>query len=116
MAKRTVVLVRQAGFGQVAPGDEAFGVQMLDSFLHVCEAPDARPAAIAFVTEGVRMACRGSPVLLALKILAEHGVEIVACKTCLGHYGLADALAVGRVGTMPEIVRMLQGADVALTV
>ena len=116
MAKRTVVLVRQAGFGRVAPGDEAFGVQMLDNFLHACEAPDARPAAIAFVTVGVRMVVRDSPVLLALRILAEHGVDVVACRTCLGHYGLLEAVAVGRPGTMPEIVRMLQGADVALTV
>ena len=47
---------------------------------------------IAFYTEGVKLLVSGSPVLEQLKALEEKGVRLIACGTCLNHYGLADDL------------------------
>ncbi|MDR7420052.1 MAG: hypothetical protein QN178_14200 [Armatimonadota bacterium] len=35
MGTGTVVLVSQAGLGVVGPADQAFGMEMLEKFLHV---------------------------------------------------------------------------------
>ena len=41
---------------------------------------------------GVKLACTGSSSLDDLRALAEAGVEIMSCGTCLNHYGLACLL------------------------
>ena len=103
----TVIVVTRCGLGTTAPGDAAFGEQMLDKFFHTVEKRETKPRAICFYTEGVRCVCEGSPVLLGLQLLAGMGVRIVACGTCLQNYGLKDQVAVGEVGGMDAIVELL---------
>ena len=52
----------------------------------------------------MKQAGAGSASLDDLKALAEAGVEIMSCGTCLNHYGLADQLGVGEVTNMYVIV------------
>ncbi|MDO5417551.1 MAG: sulfurtransferase-like selenium metabolism protein YedF, partial [Lachnospiraceae bacterium] len=42
--------------------------------------------------------------------LAEQGVEILTCGTCLNHYGLSDTLSVGEVTNMYEITERMTKA------
>lgn len=116
MSKRVVVIVKQAGLGVVPEGEEAFGVQMLDSFLHSLETEQLRPEAICFYTLGVRMVCRDSKALLGLKLLEAQGVRMVACGTCLDRFGLREQHAIGEIGTMKQIVGLVMGADHTITV
>ena len=51
-----------------------------------------------------------SPAPEDLKSLAEQGVEIMTCETCLDYYGLKDKLAVGTVTNMYSIVETMQKA------
>ena len=44
------------------------------------------------------------------KGLAEQGVEILTCGTCLDHYGIKDQLAVGEVTNMYVIVEKMEQA------
>ena len=46
----------------------------------------------------------------ALKGMADKGVEIRTCGTCLNFYGLTDKLSVGTVTNMYEIVETLAKA------
>jgi intracellular sulfur oxidation DsrE/DsrF family protein len=63
----------------------------------------------------VRLAVDGSDSLVNLRRLADQGVEVLACGTCLEFYGLKDSLAVGRVTNMYEIAGLLlQGGAVSL--
>jgi len=116
MLAGTVVLVTRLGFGTTAPGDEGFGVEMLDKFLHTLESRQDRPAAICCYTEGVRAMADDSPVLLSLTMLEASGVEIVACGSCLEYYGLTDRLAVGRLGAMTDIVELMASAPKVITI
>ena len=113
---RQVMLVTKTWFGHVGESDRAFGEAMLDKFLHALEGAAAKPEVIGFVTEGVRLVAEGSSVLLSLKVLADAGVRVVACQSCLQHYGLIDRVAVGTVGTMAEVVAAVTGADSVVTV
>jgi intracellular sulfur oxidation DsrE/DsrF family protein len=114
--KKVVVLVRQEGLGQVAPQDRRFSLEMLDRFFHTLESQPIRPEAICFYTDGVKVLCEGSHLVPGLQILEGLGVRLVACKSCLEYFHLADKLAVGKVGGMNDIVKLLLEADHVITV
>ncbi|MHC4339140.1 MAG: DsrE family protein [Planctomycetota bacterium] len=114
--RNSVVVVTRAGLGTTLPEDEKFGIEMLDKFFHTLETQPERPKAICFYTEGVKAVVEGSPLVLALKILEQQGVRLVACRTCLEYYGLSDKLAVGEAGGMPDIVGLMAGAGSVLTI
>ena len=116
MGKMTVVLVRQNGLGSVGLGDGGFGHEMFDKFLHTLESLTEKPQAICFYTEGVRLACEGSPVLFSLRLLEKMGIRMVVCASCLEYYGLRERVAVGQAGGMKEIVELLTEADSVITV
>ena len=40
------------------------------------------------------------------------GVEILACKTCVEHFGLQDQIRAGEISTMPTITDLLLRGDV----
>ena len=69
------------------------------------------PAKILFYTDGVKLACEGSPVAEKLRALNDRGVELILCSTCLDFYGLREKVAVGIVGGMPDIIEAMNSAD-----
>ena len=110
MLSNAVVVVSRPGMGTTGPGDEAFGTEMLERFLHTLEGREDKPAAICFVTEGVRVVAEDGGALLSLRVLEEAGVRLVSCTTCLNHYGLADRVLAGEMGAMTDIVDLLSEA------
>lgn len=116
MEKKVVILVRQAGLGQLKPEDAPFGLEMFDRFLHALEAQPLKPYALCFYTEGVKLVCEGSPAIPSLQLLQGLGVRLVTCGTCLQYFGLREKVAVGEVGGMNDIVALLLEADLVVTV
>lgn len=116
MEPNVVVLVTRDGLGQVQPQDHRFGLEMLERFLHTLESQPVKPQVICFYTEGVKLVCNGSPVLPNLQLLQGMGIRLVACQTCLTHFGLRNQVAVGEVGGMSDIVALLMAADRVVTV
>lgn len=107
MAKRVFICTDSIG-----RGNDELGRVLMKSFLYSLARNEERPTAIVFMNEGVRLACTGSDVLDDLSLLAEKGVAVKACGTCLDFLGLKDDLAIGEVGTMPESVAALIADDV----
>ncbi len=116
MTKKVVILVRQAGLGNVDATDEAFGVEMFDRFIHSLEGQEIKPYAICLYTRGVTLACQGSAVVFGLKMLQGMGVQILICKSCLEHYDLANKVMAGEIRGMAEIAELLMEADRVITV
>ena len=114
--KNVVVLVRQEGLGSVASADREFGLDMFDRFLHSLESQASMPQAICLYTEGVKLAGEGSRAVFGLKMIQGMGARIIICQTCLERYGLLDKVAVGEVGNMAEISKVLLEADLVITV
>jgi selenium metabolism protein YedF len=107
-ATAETVLVTAGGIGG---GDEHLAALLMRAFLYTLTEGEALPVRIILMNGGVRLAVEGSESLINLRRLAERGVEILACGTCLEFYQLKDALAVGRVSNMYEIAGLLlQGA------
>ena len=68
------------------------------------------PDTMIFVNAGVRLTVDDSPAVEDLQALEERGVEILACGTCLGHFGLKERVAAGQISNMYSIAETLLGA------
>lgn len=85
-------------------GDKELGEVLIKAFMFALTQQDDLPDSMLFYNGGVKLTCEGSPVLDDLKKLADAGVEIFSCGTCLKHYDLEAQLAVGEVTNMYVIV------------
>jgi selenium metabolism protein YedF len=115
MAKTSpfTILVTNNGMGK---GDQQLQHKLIRTYFTLLNESDYLPAVIAFYTDGVKLLAAGSPVLEALKALEAKGVRLVACGTCLNHYGLEDKLEVGLPGGMTDIIEAQWRADKVITI
>ncbi|NLE76209.1 MAG: sulfurtransferase-like selenium metabolism protein YedF [Chloroflexi bacterium] len=90
--------------------DPVLGQVLMRGFFHALAEVEPLPDTVVFLNSGVRLATQGSPVTEDLQALQTQGVEILACGTCLGHFGLTDQLAVGQISNMYTITEALLGA------
>ncbi|MGC8781670.1 MAG: sulfurtransferase-like selenium metabolism protein YedF [Anaerolineae bacterium] len=88
-------------------GDDELGAILIRGFFHAVGQASPQPDTLIFFNRGVKLVVEGSPVLEDLRALADQGVEILACGTCLGHYGLKEKVAVGEVSNMYTIAETL---------
>ena len=100
-ADNTVVVVSADHMGE---GDETLGKILLKGFLFALTQQETLPKTILFYNGGAFVTCEGSASLEDLQKLAEQGVEILTCGTCLNHYGLTEKLRAGGVTNMYVIV------------
>ena len=107
MDQNTVLVFTRYGMGD-AP--EALRLALAEKFLGLIQLGGMLPAKILFYTDGVKLACQGSPVIAALKAMEAAGVELVLCKTCLDYFGLGEKVEAGIIGGMPDIIEALQAA------
>lgn len=102
-----VWLFTRFGMGE---GPAELQQQLVVKYLTLALEGEKLPAKVLFYTEGVRLACQGSPVLDQLRELEKRGVELVLCHTCLNYFGLLDQVQVGVVGGMGDILEALAQA------
>ncbi len=105
---RVAVLISSDLFGT---GEEELGRILMRAFVKTIKDLDPLPEKIIFVNSGVRLSTEGSDLIDDLVFLANTGVDVVSCGTCLDYYKLVDALKVGRVTNMYEIASSLAAAD-----
>ncbi|WP_321973684.1 sulfurtransferase-like selenium metabolism protein YedF [Paratractidigestivibacter sp.] len=110
-AKNVVIQVASDAMGT---GDDELGHKLIKGFIFSLTQLDELPATMLFYNGGARLTCEGSASLEDLKNLADAGVEILTCGTCLDHYGLSEKLAVGEVTNMYVIAQKLTGASVVV--
>lgn len=103
-ASDTVFLLTQDTLGN---GSSELGAVLMKSFLFTLVEKEPQPRTVMLINGAVRLAVKGSPVLEHMQNLADKGVTILACGTCLDYYGLKDELAVGAVTNMYTIVEEL---------
>lgn len=103
----TVVAVSSDRMGD---GSDELGHILMKSFIFAVTQLDDLPDKMIFYNGGAKLTVEGSECLEDLKTLADQGVEIMTCGTCLDYYGIKDKLAVGGVTNMYSIVETLQSA------
>lgn len=113
MSNRRLVVVNSETLGD---GSEELGAKLMGSFLRKLCTTEPRPEVMLFYNAGVKLLAEGSHVLDALKILAEAGVDLVACGTCAGYYGVSEKMVVGRISDMAEVVGQMLDTEAVVTV
>ena len=102
------IFIGSEGLGK---GDDKLGALLMANFLRLLGESKDKPKTIAFWNTGVKLCCEGSNVLAHLIKLAEQGVEIVACTTCLEYFNLIDKLKVGKPTTMIKSIEAMFSSD-----
>lgn len=105
--EKVVVVLSSDKMGE---GDEELGKVLIKGFIYAITQLDKYPKAVLLYNGGVKLSSEGSDSIEDLKVLEEHGVEILSCGTCLNFYNLQDKLQVGKVTNMYSIVEELAGA------
>lgn len=89
---------------------EELGDILVRALFHTLGEIEPLPDTIVFFNSGVKLAVQGSPVAEDLCALADQGIELLACGTCLEYYGLKDKLAAGEISNMYTIAETMLGA------
>ena len=92
-----VVVISSDRMGE---GDHALGKQLMKAFIFSLSQQDELPRTILFYNKGVTWTTEGSEALDDLAALADAGVEVMSCGTCLKHYEIEDKLLIGEVTNM----------------
>jgi len=98
---------------QMGHGNRDLGQKILGTFLKKSITLPGFTASV-FVNSGVKLVASDSPGLAELRSLAERGVDILPCGTCLNHYRVEPAL--GSVSEMDSIVLELGRAQKVITI
>ncbi len=103
----TIVVVSSDRMGE---GNDELGKVLIKSFIFAVTQLDQLPKTMIFYNGGATLTCEGADTLPDLRNLAEQGVEIMTCGTCLDYYHLKEKLAVGTVSNMYTIVETIAKA------
>lgn len=95
---------------QMGSGDPELGRVLMKSFIYALSELEELPAKVLLYNSGVKLAVEGADTLGDLRKLAERGVEILSCGTCLNFFNLTEQLGVGAVTNMYEIVQSQMAA------
>lgn len=112
-SQRIMVLVTTDSLGS---GDDVLGTKLMTSYLKTIKEMGTDLWQLVFINGGVKLTTESSPVLKELQEYEKSGVIILACGTCLEHYGLTSAKKVGGSTNMLDIVTATQLANKVITI
>lgn len=94
----------------IGSGDRELGTNLMRMFFYTLVNSEDLPRSILFMNDGVKLPSLDEQIAEHLKALTAKGVEVLVCGTCLNFYGIAEALKVGMVSNMYDIVSRMQSA------
>lgn len=109
-AGETVVFFASDKVGQ---GDDELGAILTRAMVYSFTQVDPLPDVMIFMNSGVKLTVPDSEVLDDLQKLADAGVRIIVCGTCLDYFELKEKLAVGEISNAYTIAEtMLEAAKI----
>jgi selenium metabolism protein YedF len=107
-----VILITSAQLGR---GDDQLGSLLMKNFLYALSETSPLPQSIFFLNSAVRLTVEGSECVESIRKLADQGVAVESCGICLDYYHLKEALAVGTITNMYNVVETVSQAKRVLT-
>ena len=111
--QKVLVLVTTDCLGS---GDDVLGSKLMIAYLKTIKEMGPDLWQLIFVNSGVKLTTASSPVLTELQAYEKSGVIILACGTCLEHFGLTSEKKVGGTTNMLDIVTATQLAEKVVTI
>ena len=97
-------------------GDKVLGAKLMVAYLKTLKEMGPDLWQLIFLNGGVKLTTGSSPVLQELQEYEKSGVVILACGTCLEHFGLTAEKEVGGTTNMLDIVMATQLADKVISI
>lgn len=111
--QRIVILITTDRLGT---GDDTLGKKLIVNYLKTLHEIMEDLWQLIFINSGVKLTVGSSPVLEELQQYEKDGTIILACGTCLEHFGLTAEKEVGGTTNMLDIVTATQLADKVITI
>lgn len=111
--KKIMVMVATDRMGH---GDNELGQKLMVNFLKTLKEMGDELWRLVFINNGVKLTIEDAETLEDLKELAENGIHILVCGTCLTHFDLMDRKKVGETTNMLDIVTAMQLADKVINI
>jgi selenium metabolism protein YedF len=108
-----VVLITADSMGR---GEDELGRILIKGFIFSLTQLNPLPEAVMFLNSGAKLTTEGANTIPDLKTLEEKGTGIFTCGTCANYYKLTEALAVGSIVDMLNIVNRLGKAVSVITI
>jgi selenium metabolism protein YedF len=108
-APRKILLL--VGTDRLGTGDDDLGKKLIASFIGTLKEMGRELWCLVLINAGVKLAVAGSEVLASIQELAQDGVMVLVCGTCLNHFQLLEQKQVGETTNMLDIVTHMQLAD-----
>lgn len=99
----------------IGTGDYELGRSLARMYFYTISQAEDIPQSILFMNNGVKLPTLDDQVVTHLKVLAERGVEILVCGTCLDYYRLKDQLKIGELSNMYDITERMAAATKVIT-
>lgn len=100
------------GKDHVGEGDPALGYNLMKMALYTLSESDVVPVSLLFMNSGVKLAASDeAQVVESIEALIDKGTEVLVCGTCLDFYHIKDALKVGDISNMYDILERMQEAS-----
>ena len=109
--QNTLIQVVNEGMGQ---GSAELSVKLITNYFKLLYDDEKMPKIIVFYNSGVKLLTENNPCIPYLDRLQKSGVLLMACKTCMNFYGI-EKMAVGKAGTMHDIIELQAHADKVIT-
>ena len=110
---KMVVYINSATLGI---GDDDLGTTLMGVYLDTLANFAAEISHVILINSGVKLACRDSTGTEPLLNLANTGIKVLSCGTCLNYFDLLDKKQVGETTNMLDIVTAMQLADKVINV
>jgi selenium metabolism protein YedF len=106
--QKTIIVISRDKLGM---GDDYLGGQLMLNFLKTLKEMGNELWRLVFLNSGVKLTIEGAESLPFIQELADGGVSVLVCGTCLIHFGLLERKKVGETTNMLDVVTSLQVAD-----
>lgn len=94
--------------------DAALGRVLMQGLLATLAAIEPMPTHLILYSRAVLLAVNGAATLPALQALAQRGIAILLCGTCVDHYEMKQAVRVGEIANMLKLLEIQLAAGKVL--
>ena len=111
--KKIMVMIATDRMGR---GDDELGRKLMINFIKTLKEMGPELWRLVFVNNGVKLTVEGANTLEDVRALADEGLQILVCGTCLDYFNLLDKKQVGDTTNMLDIVTAMQLADKVINI
>lgn len=109
-----VVALSSDTIGSTEGSDAVLGGVLLQGLLETLKAIEPMPTHLILYSRAVLLAMEDAPTLPSLQAIAQRGIAIMLCGTCVDHFDKKSAVRVGEIANMLKLLEIQLAAGKVL--